>query len=558
MEPEFSQTEFFNCAELVAPQVATLQKQNVSQRLWAEDATLWSTDKKAQQQIQHSLGWLTSPQKMQAVVSELKEFSEQIIAEGFTHVLLMGMGGSSLAAEVFAKNFSENSKLSLKVLDSTDSETIGLIEATLNLEKTLFVVATKSGNTVETLAFKDYFFQVLQKIRGNRAGENFVAITDPGTNLAKEAAAQGFRKIFLNSPDIGGRYSALSFFGLLPAALLGVNLSLFLSRAKDCAEATMASNSPALQLGAALGEMALQKRNKIILLIDSPLEALGGWIEQLLAESTGKNGLGLFPVVDEPLLEPSAYRENQFFVHIANSDSGQKHEALAKLREAGQQVISLNFQDKYDLANQFFLWEFATAVVGNILNINPFDQPNVQESKDVTAQLLKNRTNIQAAKGLIEDGLQFYSTFSAETGMGYLQKLFQNFTADDYVAFMAFLPENPETDALFQQLRKRTREKLRLPTSLGYGPRFLHSTGQFHKGGANNGIFLQLTADSGSSPQVPGKSYSFATLTKAEADGDLETLHKHGRPALGVHIIGDIQTGLKKFASLFVAATESL
>jgi transaldolase / glucose-6-phosphate isomerase len=541
----------------VQEQVTHLEQMHFSTRLWQIDPSLWKSDPKDQDEIHNALGWLHVPEKMEENMRELDAFRDEIRKAGFRHVLHMGMGGSSLTPLVFERTFKpEADALPLSVLDSTDPAAILNIERTLPIADTLFIVASKSGTTAEPLAFEDYFYQKIKEIKGERAGENFCVITDPDTPLGKMAQERRYRKTFLNFPDIGGRYSALSYFGLVPAALMGMDVRELLERAlrmsHACASCVPAAQNPGLMLGAALGEFAKnQNRNKITFLIPAAFSSLGMWLEQLLAESTGKDGTGLLPVAGEPVGEPDVYGPDRVFIDMQVKSAAD--EVLARrvsaLREAGQPVITIYLDDLLDLGQEFFRWEIATATAGAILGINAFDQPNVQESKDNTNRLLavvRGQGKLPEEKpSLIQDPLKVYFNERAGTVVDTLREFLDQAHAGDYLALMAYITEDPANDGLLQEIRTLLQDRLHIPTTLGYGPRFLHSTGQFHKGGPNSGLFLQLTADDAKDIPIPGAPYSFGTFKQAQAQGDLEALRKHGRRVGRIHLGADIKEGLR-------------
>jgi transaldolase/glucose-6-phosphate isomerase len=557
--------------DVVQKRVRILNTEHAVHRLWRKDPTLWKSDAGDEAQIKNSLGWLHIAEKMEATLdADLKPFVQEILKSGFEHVVHMGMGGSSLAALAFSRTFEcqecENG-LPLTVLDTTDPSTIKKLTESIPVEKTLFIVASKSGSTAEPLAFKDYFYELVKQIKGDKAGENFVAITDPGSPLVAIAEKQNFRRIFLNASDIGGRYSALSYFGLVPAALMGVNVTELLMRALQSAHASMANDSPALVLGAALGEMALKGRDKVTLIVDKSIATLGMWLEQLLAESTGKEGLGLIPVAEEPLGSPASYGEDRLFVHLTVSGSveGLLRSGADALRQSGQPMISIEISDLSDFGQQFFRWEFATALAGSILGINPFNQPNVQESKDNTNRLLaQSSEKIISEKSSIEKspvvggGLIFYPQATSTSGLDALVKLLKSAKKGDYVAILAYLPETPRTFELLQTIRMNLRDGLLLATTLGFGPRYLHSTGQLYKGGPNTGIFIQLTADDSCDVSIPGKPYTFGVFKRAQAEGDLAALYQHGRRAMRIHLGADPEKGLGELDKLMNQALGSL
>ena len=474
-------------------------------------------------------------------------------------------GGSSLAPLTFERTLgATNDGLPVSVLDTTDPATILDLAARIPLEHTLFIVASKSGTTTEARCFGDYFYEAVRKIKGDRAGENFVAITDSGTPLADFARQHNFRRCFINMGDIGGRYSALSYFGLVPAALQGLDVEEVLARAllmaHACSSCVPMQRNPGVALGAVLGELATQGRNKVTFLMPPGIATLGMWLEQLIAESTGKQDTGLIPVAGEPLGDPHTYGDDRVFVHFrVEREVAPDLEAHADaLRDAGQPVIRIVLRDHLDIAQEFFRWEIATATAGAILGINAFDQPNVQESKDNTARLLREYSQKHALPtekpAATEGPLTLYATQSAINARDLLAKFCSQANDGDYVALMAYVREHPTTQDRLQHLRSVIRGALRCATTLGYGPRFLHSTGQLHKGGPNTGLFVQLTATDASNADIPERAYSFSTLKQAQAEGDLQALRKHGRRVVRVHLGGNVNAGLDALATLFDAA----
>ena len=549
----------------VNDRIALLEREQFCARLWRKDASLWKADAETQKSIRDALGWLHVAENMEANLDGLIRFTSEIKAAGFRHVLDMGMGGSSLAPLAFQHSFdvSENG-LRLIVLDTTDPDTIRKIEREVDLSKTLFIVASKSGTTAEPLAFGEYFYAKVKALKGDRAGENFVAITDPDTPLVKTAKERKFRRTFLNFADIGGRYSALSYFGLLPAALMGVDVGELLVRAlrmtHACASCVPAHLNPGLSLGAALGELGRQGRNKVTFIVPRSIATLGMWLEQLLAESTGKEGKGILPVSGEPLGDPSVYGDDRLFVYLRlkSQTEDSLERGVAALREAAHPVVTIELNDPLDFGQEFFRWEIATATAGSILGINPFDQPNVQESKDNTNRLLETvRTQGELPEekpALVEAPLSLYAPKAAGTIVETLRGFLAQARPGDYVAIMAYLTEDSAIEKALQAIRLRLRDRLRLATTLGYGPRFLHSTGQFHKGGPNTGLFLQLTSDDAGDLPVPGQPYTFGIFKRAEALGDLEALHKHQRRAIRIHLGADVGKGLAALEQAIKAA----
>jgi transaldolase/glucose-6-phosphate isomerase len=527
-----------------------LQQQGFHHRLWLKDASLWSEDAEVQLNIKNALGWLHVAEKMEQQLEELQAFSNEVIEAGFRHVLHIGMGGSSLAPYVFQHIFNTNAQgLPLTVLDTTDPATILKLQQTLPLEDTLIIIASKSGKTAETLALGDYFFHVLSNLKGSRAAENFVVITDPGTQLAERAKAKGYRRIFLNYADIGGRYSALSFFGLVPAVLHGVDAEQLLERAlrmrHACDTCVPLTENPGIVLGAAIGEAASRGRDKVTFIADPRIESFPMWLEQLLAESTGKDGTGLVPIVGEPISAPENYGEDRLFVVIQLRDHPLSDDDRVKaLRNAGHPMISITLDDPLDLGQEFYRWEIATVVAGSILKINPLDQPNVQESKDNTNRLLTTLEDegvLPAEQPMFKsEGLTIYSS-EAETSLDQaLRDFFDNTKPDFYFAIMAYLEEQSVTEQLLQTIRRIVRDRLSIATTVGYGPRFLHSTGQLHKGGPDSALFLQLTADNEVDLEIPNAEYTFGMMKQAEALGDLQSLRRRHASLLHIHLNGNI------------------
>jgi transaldolase/glucose-6-phosphate isomerase len=551
--------------EAVQIRINELEEERFDARLWRKDPTLWKTNPKDQEVIANALGWLHVAEKMEENLSELDDFLAEVKAAGFRHVVHMGMGGSSLAPLVFERTFKPGKEgLPLTVLDTTDPATILEIERQVPIADTLFIVASKSGTTAEPLAFADYFYAKVKELKGDRAGENFVAITDPGRPLVEQAQERGFRRIFLNFTDIGGRYSALSYFGLVPAALMGLNVAELLARAlrmeHACASCVPVAENPGVVLGAVMGELAREGRDKVTFLVPEPIATLGMWLEQLLAESTGKEGTGLLPVAGEPIGDPSAYGDDRLFAYIRLQ--GEVDEALersvAALQEAGQPVVTIQMDDRMDLGQEFLRWEIATASAGAILGINAFNQPNVQESKDNTNRLLKvvrEKDRLPEEKpALTEGSLRIYAQDTAPTMTETLRQFLAQAQPGDYVAIQAYLTESPGTEEMLQVIRLYLRNKLHVATTLGYGPRFLHSTGQFHKGGPNTGLFLQLTADDAEDTPVPEQPYTFGVFKRAQALGDLEALRKHERRVVRIHMEADLSQGLVALEEALEAA----
>jgi transaldolase/glucose-6-phosphate isomerase len=542
-----------------------LQQDQFCARLWRKDPSLWKTDAENQKTIRQGLGWLHVAEKMEAQLDALSNFVSEIRAAGFRKVVHMGMGGSSLAPLAFRRIFAlgENG-IPLTVLDTTDPQTILRIERESSLSETLFIVASKSGTTAEPLAFGEYFYSKVKALKGEQAGKNFVAITDPGTPLVQMARDRSFRQVFLNFVDIGGRYSALSCFGLVPAALMGLDIAELLIRAlrmkHACDSCVPSQENPGVVLGVGMGELSKHHRDKVTFLMPESISTFGMWLEQLLAESTGKEGIGLLPVAGESLGPPSIYGKDRLFVYFRSQEETDRaiEDGIASLKRAGHPVVTIQMDDLLDIGQEFFRWEVATATAGAILGINPFDQPNVQESKENTNHLLKEVGRAgrlsEPDPDLREDPLQFYGGEKRKSPAEYLRTFFAKARPGNYIALQAYLPEKPEIQQRLQTIRIRLRDVFHLATTLGYGPRFLHSTGQFHKGGPNTGLFLQLTADDAEEASIPGRAYSFGIFKRAQALGDLKALEKHGRRVMRVHLGKDVLRGLDALSQILEQA----
>lgn len=553
----------------VEQHVKKLEEQNFSARLWRKDGSLWSQNSEEQKAIRNALGWLHVAEKMEQKIADLIAYANEVREAGFSHVLHMGMGGSSLAPLVFQRSFKTGDQgIPLTVLDSTDPTTIKGLEQRLPLQDTLFIVASKSGTTTEPRDFCDYFYSKLKDIKGDRAGENFVVVTDPGTPLVRLAEERNFRRSFINFKDIGGRYSALSYFGLLPAALMGLDVGEMLVRAlrmaHACGSCIPAGENSAVRLGAVLGQLAREGRDKVTFLVPDAISTFGMWLEQLLAESTGKEGTGLLPIALEPAGDPSVYGKDRLFIHVKLSE--EKDESLdtkvVALKKTGQPVVSIEMKDRLDLAQEFVRWEIATATAGAILGINAFNQPNVQESKDNTKRLLdvvSEKGELPGEQPTIQQGLlSFYGKEGTDDISDALALFLRQSKPGDYLALLAYLTEEENTEKKLQEMRLALRDTLQIATTLGYGPRYLHSTGQLHKGGPNTGLFIQLTADEADGLNVPGKTYDFGILQKAQAQGDFEALRKHGRRVIRLDLGSDVARGLEELPRLVEKALERI
>ncbi len=525
------------------------QAARVPERIWARDGTVWIPDPEEAAQtkdLTNRLGWLTSAEEMLAELDNLAAFTAEIKAAGFKDVVLLGMGGSSLAPEVYMKTFGATAEggLPLTVLDSTNPDQVLAVKAGLaNPATTLFLVSSKSGGTLETLSFFKYFYDLVAGLKDN-PGENFVALTDPGSSLEKLAREKKFRRIFATPAEVGGRYSALTPFGLVPAALIGVNLPKLLRRANAMADAcrNSAGHNPGLLLGAAMGELALTGRDKVTFFSSPRIAAFGAWVEQLIAESVGKHGTGILPVVDEALAEPAFYGDDRVFVflRLAGDDNVELDGKVAMLAAGGHPLITIQMDELEDLGQEFFRWEMATAAAGAVLKINPYDQPNVESAKVKARQLMaefeKNGQLPIEAPTLDYEDIDAYGPAMGATVTAALKAFLTNFRPGDYVAIMAYLPFDPAVDAALSELRLAIRNGLRAATTVGYGPRFLHSTGQLHKGDANKGLFIQITHTPAADVPIPGEKYSFATLVAAQAQGDYNALKENDRRLIRFHI----------------------
>ncbi len=540
----------------LAQALESLAQGEVGKRLWRKDASLWTDEPPVQAAIRDRLGWLNVVADVRrAGLDEINAVARAARADGFTDAVILGMGGSSLCPDVCRVTFgSAPGWLRLHVLDSTHPRAVRAIRNGVDPARTLFVVSSKSGTTGESNAFFHYFWEQVVKAGVAQPGANFIAVTDAGTPLDEEAAARGFRHVFRNPADIGGRYSALSFFGLVPMALIGMEVAGFLERAGDmarrCGPGVAAADNPGLALGARLAVHARQGRDKLTLVCAPEIATLGWWLEQLVAESLGKQGVGIVPVEGEELGPPEAYANDRVFVHVtlANADEGDTEQRLCALAAAGQPVIRLETAAPLDVGQEFFRWETATAVAGHLLGVNPFDEPNVQESKDNTAALLRTyeeEGKLPAEKPAIADGvLSLYGECAGESVTAALRRFVGQAGPRDYVALMAYLPQEEAIQGGLDAIRRAVRAATGAATTVGYGPRFLHSTGQLHKGGPNTAVCLQLTVDIAEDLPIPGAPYSFGAFLQAQALGDLRALQRHGRRALRVHLGADCAAGL--------------
>jgi len=541
----------------VAARLESWTADRVAERLWEKDGSLWAASGKKPEEIDAWLGWLDLPETMSARVTELEHLARDVREDGYRRAAVLGMGGSSLAPELFSRLFGADPAggLELRILDSTHPDAVRGFRSWAGAQRTIFCMSSKSGSTTEPNAYQAAMGEIAPAL-------DFIAITDPDTSLAELARAQEFRGIVEAPPDVGGRYSALTVFGLLPAALHGVDLGGLLERARRIADACRsadASANPGLRLGALIGEAALAGRDKLTILTSSRLAAFGDWAEQLVAESTGKAGTGIVPVVGESVGDRSTYGDDRCFVHLRLAD--ETDPAMSVL--ADEEIV---LEDPLDVGAEFVRWEVATAVAGIVLGIDPFDQPNVQESKDATKELLEAYRSTgslpQPGPLVSEPGIAASADPDAlgdtpvtvEGAIRQLLDLLQ--PARDYFAILAYLPPDPAIVDRLEAIRRRVRETRGVATTLGFGPRFLHSTGQLHKGGPDTGVFLQLTADPSQDLPIPGWEESFGTLIAAQALGDLTSLQRRGRRALRLHF-ADLEAGLDRLETMVDAEVGS-
>lgn len=525
-------------------------------RLWARDASLWTGQDEAQW-----LGWLDCTGQQLEQVQQLNEFAQQIRSEKFTDAIVLGMGGSSLCAEVFKLTFGKIAGFpELHVLDSTDPAQIKSYQQKIDLARTLFIVSSKSGSTLESTLLQQYFLAEVQQVLSN-AAQHFIAITDPGSVLHRAADAAGFRRIFFGVPSIGGRYSALSYFGTVPAAIMGLDVRRLLENAqhmvKACTDETDVLNHPAALLGLILGIAGKYQRDKITFVASPGLASFPNWLEQLLAESSGKNGKGLIPIVGETLAVPNTYDNDRLFIYLRLNTAPdlQQDQAVLALQQTGHPIVRLSLDDPYQLGQEFFRWSMACAVASSVLEVNPFDQPDVEASKIAARGIIDIQTI--AYKPILE---QADSRLYADPGFTQsdcisledcLHKHLERLHPADYFAILAYIDKNSEHETLLQKLRYNIRDKKRIATSLGFGPRFLHSTGQLHKGGTNNGVYLQITFEDLIDLTIPNHRHNFGMVKTAQAQGDFQVLLERRRRVLWVHVTGTLMEKLRLLASYF-------
>jgi len=544
-------------AGAVATSIEDWKKNNKVARLWQKDASLWSgTDES------NWLGWLTITEEQLGQIDALKQIAGDVKKARFKHALLLGMGGSSLCPEVLQMTFGKIKGFpELHVLDSTDPAQIKAIEAKVDLKSTICIVSSKSGSTLEPNIYKQYFFeQVKAKVGEKEAGNRFIAITDPGSKMQQVAEADKFRRIFFGVPSIGGRYSAISNFGMVPAAVMGLDVAKFLKNTeemvKECGASSPADSNPGVILGTILGVAANHGRDKITIITSPGISDLGAWLEQLIAESTGKVGKGIIPVDRERLSKPATYGNDRVFAYLrlASKPSKAQDDTVASLDKAGHPVVRITLPNVYALGQEFFRWEVATAVAGSIIGINAFNQPDVEASKIETKKL----TSQYETTGSLPPEVPFFEgngikLFADEKNVAaihgpslaeVLKAHLSRLGAGDYFAVLGYITMNPANEKILQAIRHAVRDKKKVATVLGFGPRFLHSTGQAYKGGPNSGVFLQITCDDAKDLPVPGQNYTFGVVKAAQARGDFAVLAERGRRALRVHFGKNLKSGL--------------
>lgn len=541
----------------VAEICKALDARQFGRRLWTRDASLWSTRGEVQAAIHQRLGWLDAVSAFPARLAEVQRLAEEVAADGCRHVVLLGMGGSSLCPEVCTQVFGTvPGRPTLMVLDSTDPDAVSAVERRIELERTLFVVASKSGSTVETACLQKYFWAAaVARLGEERAGRRFVAITDPGTALAAEGRALGFRAVFENPSDIGGRFSALSYFGLVPMAVLGVDTAALLARARrmaiSCGPEVPAAANPGVRLGAVVGGHSRRGRNVVALVLSPTLQPFAAWVEQLVAESTGKDGMGVLPL-SWGLPDTPAQAAGRVFVamRLRGESDRDVDRRLEDLAAAGHPVVHLELDDRIDLGAEFLRWEIATAAAGAVLGVNPFDEPNVNESKAITRSLLTRDTVASHDHPIATRGsLQFFGPPPISDDGNPLAGLFAS-PPCTYAAVLAFFAAATDRDAALEKLRQHLAARLSVPVTAAYGPRYLHSTGQLHKGGPAGGAFVILTAEPAARLPIPGEPFDFSALLRAQAVGDFHALLARGRRAVRVHLGGDPRAGLEQLLAL--------
>lgn len=538
--------------------IAHMQHRRYPTSIWQKDAGLWRPEPEHQTEILNRLGWLHLPENCMEQGARLTSFADSITDQGFQHVVLLGMGGSSLAPWAFQEMFGvAEGYPTLAVLDSTAPSEVLASLGDNDITKTLFIVASKSGTTTEPLSFFEHFYARVEAEKGDDAGDNFIAITDPGSYLCEIASVRSFREIFENWPDHGGRYSVLSYFGMVPAALIGAPVQDILTGATAMAEAcgpeVPAADNPGLLLGAFMASQWEHGRDKLTLLATPELTAFGEWVEQLIAESTGKMNRGIVPVVGETIGDLDVYEADRCFVAMHLAEDASLSNISQALVAAGHPVVDIAVDGTEAIGAEMFRWEFATAVAGAFMHINPFDQPDVQSAKSMTKAMLEEyveKASLPVEEpDLTEDALAVYGSPEAHCPTEALGLLLQTIEPGDYFSIMAYIRRTPAIEDSLSLIRAGVRSAKHIATTSGYGPRFLHSTGQLHKGGPNTGVFLQITADDPAQADIPGQPYDFQTLISAQASGDLAVLRERGRRTLHIHITGDVEAGVDAIAA---------
>ncbi len=560
-------------AATVKTTIADWQSGGKMKRLWDRDASLWTGDDESKW-----LGWLDIVEEQTAHQDEHDKLAKEVRQRGFEHILLLGMGGSSLCPEVLRMTFGRIPQFpNLHVLDSTDPAQVKAFEHQIDIAKTLFIVSSKSGSTLEPNIFKQYFFErTKQTVGATKAGSHFIAITDPGSKMQQVAEGDHFLHVFFGRPSIGGRYSALSNFGMVPGAAIGMDTRKFLSRAAEmvraCGPGSSVEENPGAALGIILGTAANAGRDKVTIITSPGISDLGAWLEQLLAESTGKIGKGIIPVDREALTSPDIYGNDRVFayVRLENGVDADQEAKVAAIEKAGHPVVRITIADTYELGAEFFRWEIATAVAGAIIGINAFNQPDVEASKIATRNLTseyEKTGSLPAEKPILEDsGVKLFTDDKNAADLakaaggdkslvGYLKAHLSRIKARDYFAVLGYIQMNAEHEQSLQKIRHAVRDKKHVATCLGFGPRFLHSTGQAYKGGPNSGVFLQITCDDAVELPVPGQKYTFGIVKAAQARGDFQVLAERGRRALRVHLGSNLKAGL---ATLEAAVQKAL
>jgi transaldolase / glucose-6-phosphate isomerase len=561
-------------AASVKTAISNWQSSDKMKRLWARDAALWTGSDEADW-----LGWLDIVEEQSAHLAEVRGLAKEVWSAGFKDALLLGMGGSSLCPEVLRMTFGKISGYpDLHVLDSTDPAQVKAFENKIDIARTLFIVSSKSGSTLEPNIFKQYFFELTKKAVGaDKAGSHFMAITDPGSKMQKVAEADRFRHVFFGRPSIGGRYSALSNFGMVPAAVIGIDTKKFLDRAQEmveaCGPSATVEQNPGAVLGIILGTAATAGHDKVTIVTSPDISDLGAWLEQLLAESTGKVGKGIIPVDREALAAPEVYGNDRVFayIHTEHATDAGSEAKLAAIEKAGHPLVRISMADIYDLGAEFFRWEIATAVAGSIIGIDAFNQPDVEASKIVTKDLTsqyEKSGSLPAEKPVVEDnGIKLFTDEKNAADLAraaggekslaaYLKAHLGRIGAGDYFALLGYIQMNAGHEKTLQAIRHAVRDRKHVATCLGFGPRFLHSTGQAYKGGPNSGVFLQVTCDDAVELPVPEQKYTFGVVKAAQARGDFEVLAQRGRRALRVHLGSNVDSGLRMLAAAVQKAIE--